>query len=97
VKQILININGMKLHRRYSKLVLDTLARLEKLEALPPIPKGYIRFEASDHSQHDVPRSQLAAARRIDPGLIPWKKGVAQFRKDEAELLRTLYFLMFAS
>jgi hypothetical protein len=90
-------VNGIKLHARFSKLVFDALARLEKLEQLPPIPTGYVRFEASDQSQNDIPRQHLAAARRIDPGLILWKKDVAQFRRDEVELFRTLYFLMFAS
>jgi hypothetical protein len=92
-----LEVNGMKLHPRFSKLVLGALARLEKLEQLPPIPAGYVRFEASDQSFHQAPRRHLTAARRLDPGLIPWKKGVPQFRKDEAELFRTLYFVAFAS
>jgi hypothetical protein len=96
MKPIQLVVNGFKLHPRFSKLVLDAVARLDKLEQLPPIPAGYVRFEASDSSIHQVPRKHLAAARRIDPGLIPWKKGVPQFRKDEAELLRTLYFVVFA-
>lgn len=90
-------VNGVKLHPRFSKLVLDALARLEELEQLPPISPGYVRFEASDKSIHQVPRKHLTAARHIDPSLIPWKNGVPQFRKDEAELFRTLYFVVFAS
>ena len=97
MKPVRLEVNGLKLHPRFSKLVLDALARMEELEQLPPIPAGYIRFEASDASIHDVPRKYLAAARRIDPDLIPWKKGVPQFTKDDAELFRTLYFVMFAS
>ncbi len=96
-KQVRLNINGLYLHERFSKLVLDALARLEKLEALPPIPKGYVRFEASDKSVHEIPRKEMARARRIDPGLIPWNKDLPRFRKDEAELFRTLYLLSFAS
>ncbi len=92
-----LEVNGVKLHPRFSKLVLDALARLKKLEQLPTIPAGYVRFEASDKSIHQVPRKHLTAARLLDPGLIPWKKGVPQFRKDEAELFRTLYFVVFAS
>jgi hypothetical protein len=93
-KQVRLNINGLYLHERFSRLVLDALARLEKLEDLPPIPKGYVRFEASDKSVHEIPRKEMARARRIDPGLIPWNKGLPRFRKDEAELFRTLRFVM---
>jgi hypothetical protein len=92
-----LEVNGIRLHPRFSKLVLDALARLEELEQMPTIPAGYVRFEASDKSIHQVPRKRLTAARRIDPGLIPWKKGVPQFRKDEAEVFRTLYLVVFAS
>ena len=92
-----LEVNGVKLHPRFSRLVLGALARLEKLEQLPPIPLGYIRFEASDKSIHQVPRKHLTAARRLDPGLIAWKKGVPQFSKDEVELFRTLHFVFSAS
>lgn len=97
MKPVRLEVNGLKLHPRFSKMVLDALARMEKLEQLPPIPAGYVRFEASDTSIREVLRKHLTAARRLDPGLIPWKKGVPQFRKDEAELFRTLYFVTIAS
>jgi hypothetical protein len=92
-----LEVNGVKLHPRFSRLVLGALVRLENLERLPPPPKGHLYFEASDGSLHSIPRKHLTAARHLDPGLIPWKKGVPQFRKDEAELFRTLHFLVFAS
>jgi hypothetical protein len=69
VKPIRLIVNGWELHERFSALVLDELGHLEPASALPPIRKGYCRFQASDNSTHDVPRKHLAAARRIDPNL----------------------------
>ena len=39
-------------------------------EGLPELQQGYVRFQASDGSVHDVPTDQLEAARAIDPGLM---------------------------
>lgn len=34
-----------------------------------PVPKGYVRFQASDGSVHDIPRQNLRTAQERDPGL----------------------------
>lgn len=68
MKPVLLEVNGVKLHPRFSKLVLDALARMEAAPA-PPLPRGHFYFKASDNSFHSIPRRHLARARRIDPGL----------------------------
>lgn len=58
-KQIRLNIDGLYLHERFSKLVLDALARMDAASARPQTkPK---------------------------------------FTRAEREVLRTLYFVVFAS
>jgi hypothetical protein len=106
MKPIRLEVNGVKLHERFSKLVLDALARMEAAPALPPLPKGYIYFQASDGSFHSIPRKRLAKARRIDPGLtVLWQQTVTtgrsrsypRFTRAERDVLRTLYFVVFAA
>jgi hypothetical protein len=79
----------------------------------PPLPNGYCRFQASDNSTHEIPRKHLAQARRIDPGLVLLKERAVmnsqgrgssagsmvrvKFTRAERDVLRTLYFAVFAS
>jgi hypothetical protein len=117
MKPIQLDVNGVKLHVRFSALVLDALARMEAAPTLPPLPKGHIYFQASDDSLHSIPQKCLAQARRIDPGLkVLWPQTVAnsegsggftvttgrprsypKFTRAERDVLRTLYFVVFAS
>jgi hypothetical protein len=62
-KQIQLVVNGVKLHARFNALFLDALDRMEPAPALPPIPKGCCRFQASDNSIHEIPRKYLAQTR----------------------------------
>ncbi len=53
-----------------------------KLTALPPVPRGYVRFLASDRTIHDVPREHLTWARRIDPQLVVIAQSRPRFRRN---------------
>ncbi len=70
MKQICLIVNGVQLHERFSRMVLDALNRMEPAPLLPPLPRGHVYFQASDGSLHSVPHQHLAQARRIDPGLV---------------------------
>lgn len=47
----------------------EEVPTLPEEQNLPPVEAGYVRFNASDGSIHDVPQDQLEAARKIDPDL----------------------------
>jgi len=69
MKPIRLVVNGVKLHARFSALVLDALGKMEPAPTLPPLPRGHIYFQASDDSLHSIPQEHLAKARRVDPDL----------------------------
>jgi len=67
-----------------------------------------VYFQASDDSLHSIPRNQLKAARRVDPGLevvqvrkvnsfqvTTIRRRLPKFRPEERDVLRTLYYLSF--
>jgi len=54
-KPIRLNVNGVKLHARFSRLVFDALDRMEAQPLLPLLPKSRAYLRASDNSLHSVP------------------------------------------
>jgi hypothetical protein len=106
VKQSRLRLSdGTRLGPQFSQRVLEALDRAFWSEGLPPLPRGYIRFQASDNSIHNVPARFISEALGIDQRWC-YKTGRpmnfrilenAALREHDRQILRTFRYLLIAA
>jgi hypothetical protein len=89
--------DGTLLSAEFTRLIYQRGRRQFWRKRLPRLKRGYIRFQASDHSIHDIPERNdtLNHALSIDPKLVIIDN--ANLRRFDRDLMRSWRWLRAAA